>query len=577
MSNLFLGTFSQGLQAFMPIAAALAWCDAYGVGSLSSAIRRALVLSIPASFLAAWLFRVSARQPLDEALLALAALIVIVLFDRMSAESDPRARSASRRTTITFWTAAGCACLIVVRQTMVIVATLGTAAVELRSFDPTATILATASLTGLIAWLWSRLVRRLPAALVQSATRTFLALFFIQGLMYALHKSAEARLLPWSEAVHAATEPYGPDGLYGLHFSDLLVLAPLIVVARLWMRNRVSVVPARRSPAARHRAAMGAATLAFCMLMSIQHSDARLPQAEPGARAADLARLASRPHVLFRHTATGPDFGKLAIAPLDTPDRERQFAALTCERLSFANGRGLCLHLQRGVFNTYTAFLLDNRLATGASIKLQGLPSRTRTAADGRVGAVTVFVTGDNYATDFSTRTTIIDLAGGDQIGDLEEFSVWRGGQRFRAEDFNFWGVTFANDGNTFYAALRSAGSTYLVRGELALRRLTVMRENVECPSLSPDNRLLAYKKRVGPSPDSWRLHVLDLKTNVERPIAGETRAVDDQVEWLDAGHLLYGVRRRTTSISDVWMVAIDEAQPSRVFIAEAESPIVVR
>ena len=54
--------------------------------------------------------------------------------------------------------------------------------------------------------------------------------------------------------------------------------------------------------------------------------------------------------------------------------------------------------------------------------------------------------------------------------------------------------------------------------------------EDVECPSLSPDETRVAFKRRQG---DNWRLHVLDLDTGREYPLA-ETRSVDDQVEWLD-------------------------------------------
>jgi len=287
--------------------------------------------------------------------------------------------------------------------------------------------------------------------------------------------------------------------------------------------------------------------------------------------------MAARPHVLFRDTTSGASFGRLTMAALDAPSGERRSVALTCERVSFAGGRGLCLHLQRGVFNSYTALLLDRGLKPGATIKLEGLPSRTRASADGRVGAITVFVLGDDYAAAFSTRTTLVDLASGDEIGELEQFSTWRENARFKEVDFNFWGVTFAKDGNTFYAALRTGGKTFLVRGDLALRKLTVMRENVECPAISPDNRLLAYKKRVGPSPDSWRLHVLDLQSNVERIIAAETRYIDDQVEWLDDRRVLYAIPRRTTTMADVWVAAIDGPEPSRIFLPQAESPIVVR
>ena len=52
---------------------------------------------------------------------------------------------------------------------------------------------------------------------------------------------------------------------------------------------------------------------------------------------------------------------------------------------------------------------------------------------------------------------------------------------------------------------------------------------------------------------------------------------INDQVEWLDAEHVLYGIPRRTTSIVDVWVAPIDGSGPARVFLTEAESPIIVR
>jgi hypothetical protein len=138
--------------------------------------------------------------------------------------------------------------------------------------------------------------------------------------------------------------------------------------------------------------------------------------------------------------------------------------------------------------------------------------------------------------------------------------------------------VTFARDSNVFYATLRTAGTTYLVRGDLQHRSLTVVRDNVECPALSPDNRLLAFKKRVGPASAPWRFYVLDLATLTERPVAAETRSIDDQLEWLDDAHLLYGAPRAgRLSGSDVWIAPIDGSGPARIFLPDAESPIAVR
>jgi hypothetical protein len=267
----------------------------------------------------------------------------------------------------------------------------------------------------------------------------------------------------------------------------------------------------------------------------------------------------------------------LSVTPLDAPDSGRAATPLPCERVSFAGGHGLCLHTEPGIFPRYAAAVLDGALRPFASITLEGRPSRTRTSADGRVGAITVFVFGENYAAPFSTRTTLVDMSSGDVIGELEQFSTWRDGARFRAADFNFWGVTFASDPGTFYATLRTGGSTYLVRGDLALRRLTVLRDNVECPSLSPDGRTIAFKKRVGSRADEWRLAVLDLETMTERLIAADTRRIDDQVEWLDAAHVLYAVPGGTASLTDVWIAPIDGSAQARLFLPQAESPIVVR
>jgi hypothetical protein len=554
MANLFFRTLSQALQALMPIAAALTWCARGGAPQRTVAIRRGLLLSIPASVPAAWWFHHSAARASDEAVLALLAFAIGLLWTR----AGTRALVAA-------------AIVIVVRQTMEIGSVLAVAAFELRSFDATSAIVVAVVTAAVVAWLWMRAIGALSPQLVAVATRAFALVFLAQLAVYAFHESAEARLLPWSEPLHAATEAYGPDGIYGVHFSDLLILGPLAAVGWIVVHARIFA-----GAIAKRRVATGTVVVLCLASMGMQRADAQPPLAHAGAPFTELAPVLARPHLVFRGTSPGANFGRLSAAPLDDL-RLRLATAVTCERVSFAGGRGVCLHVDRGVFNRYTALLLDGQLHTGASIKLQGLPSRTRAAADGQVGAITVFVTGDDYASEFSTRTTIVDLSSGDEIGELEHFATWRNGSRFRAVDFNFWGVTFAREGNAFYASLRSAGTTYLVRGELALRRLTVLRTGVECPSLSPDGRLLAYKKRVGPGPDTWRLHVLDLMSNVERIIDSETRFIDDQVEWLDAQHVLYAIPRRTTAISDVWVAPVDGSGPAKIFLAEAESPIVVR
>ena len=200
------------------------------------------------------------------------------------------------------------------------------------------------------------------------------------------------------------------------------------------------------------------------------------------------------------------------------------------------------------------------------------MPSRARVSPDGRYGSVTFFVQGHAYAEagSFSTRTTLIDLQRGEKIAELEQFTVTRAGRQVTAADANFWGVTFAHDGDRFYATMATGGKTYLIRGSVAASTARVIHENVECPSLSPDGTRLAYKKRVSSGTKPWRLAVLDLRT-MRETLLEETRSVDDQVEWLDDNRALYGVD------GEIWVVRADGGGQPRRFMAAAESPAVVR
>ena len=109
-------------------------------------------------------------------------------------------------------------------------------------------------------------------------------------------------------------------------------------------------------------------------------------------------------------------------------------------------------------------------------------------------------------------------------------------------------------------------------------RTAHVVRDGVECPSLSPDNRRIAFKKRMPGVRLLWRIHVLDLPDGVETPLA-ETRSVDDQVEWLDDATILYALPNvgKAQPVMDVWAMPADGSGAPRMLLTNAESPAVVR
>lgn len=292
---------------------------------------------------------------------------------------------------------------------------------------------------------------------------------------------------------------------------------------------------------------------------------------------ADQPRLPSppaRPFLMSISLIPGEGFKHVVIAPLDAPDGARYVTPLVCDRVYFAGTRGLCLGAADN--RTYVARVFDERFALPTSFTLTGAPSRTRLSPDGRRAAFTVFDEGHSYADGvFSTRTTIVDTIAGTAIGELESWTVTRDGVPFTSADFNFWGVTFAPDGNTFYATLRTKGSAYLIEGDVDARTAQVLLQGAECPSLSPDQTRIAFKKRLGGAGGWWQLSLYDRSTRAVRALTGETDSVDDQVEWLDAANLIYF--RPTVDGNIIWRLPVDTGDKPQPFVHEGYSPAVVR
>jgi hypothetical protein len=302
---------------------------------------------------------------------------------------------------------------------------------------------------------------------------------------------------------------------------------------------------------------------------------------QPIASTASPERLRSAPHVYFSSTRTN-EFGHVVIASLDAPDDQRFVTDLACERIDFAVERGVCLVDNRAnILPPGIARIVDRDFKPIFSLDLPGFPSRTRISPDEKYAATTAFVTGESYTGDFATRTYILNLHTGELIGDLERFTTWRDGKTFSAVDFNFWGVTFTKDSNRFYATLATGGNIFLVEGNVSERSMRVIRQDVECPSLSPDEMHIAFKRRQ-PSKVEWRLHVLDLASMKDWPITAEPRSIDDQVEWLDNEHVLYhfAEERGLPEVAvNVWAspIAPDATEQRRLFIRGGLSPAVVR
>jgi hypothetical protein len=290
---------------------------------------------------------------------------------------------------------------------------------------------------------------------------------------------------------------------------------------------------------------------------------------------AEAAAGATESYLAFRQTAVDENYGRVGTTPLDEPAAEPDLRDLSCERIHMSATSGVCLSVDRRAVTTAEVLLLDGEMNVRHRLATPGIPSRARVSPDGRWAATTTFVTGHSYAqSGFSTQTEIYDMASGESLGNVEEFTITQDGAEVTAVDVNVWGVTFSADGESFYATVKTGGEVFLARGDVSKQAVEMLDVPAECPSLSPSGKLLAYKAVSGPG--IWEIRVRSLADDSVTVVA-ETRSVDDQIEWLDDATVVYGLGREGEAVTDVWAAPADGSGQPQVLIPQAWSPAVVR
>jgi high-affinity iron transporter len=195
-------------------------------------IAGAVVLSI----IAAFLLQRAANQALWEGVLAIVAAVSVASLTihmwrtarRIRQEIEGRLqRSALKRGAAAFVGVFGFTLLMITREGMETALLMGALLFQVQSTSLASGAAVGTAVAAFIAWLWSRYGHRVNLGLFFQVTAVFLMVFVVQLLIYGFHELTEANIFPYSEPLHWATEPYGPDGRYGQYLTYLLVILPL--------------------------------------------------------------------------------------------------------------------------------------------------------------------------------------------------------------------------------------------------------------------------------------------------------------------------------------------------------------
>jgi len=221
--------FREGFEAFLSVAIIFAFLRKTGRDWLRPAVYAGIVASIIASFaLGWWLMRVN--QSFWEGVLGLVAAVLVASFvvhvwrtapkmkgdmeRRLDVYSSPASRLMAMAG-VFFFTA-----LMVTREGMETALML----IQVRNSRFILGSLLGIAAAAAMSWAWAHYGHRIDVKRFFQVTGLFLLLFTIQILFYSIHEFSEAEVLGrWSEAIHNATEPYSPVGVYGKWISVVMV------------------------------------------------------------------------------------------------------------------------------------------------------------------------------------------------------------------------------------------------------------------------------------------------------------------------------------------------------------------
>ena len=244
-------TMREGIEAFLIVAITAGILRQTGRAALLPALYWGTGVAIGVSFIASWFFAQAENKPLWEGFLAAAAAVMVVTMTvymwrtartmRTSIGTRIELATKDKVSAAAWWGVFVFVLLMIVREGMETALLLSTLLLQEGERNLFVGALIGVACAAFLAWAWTRYGRRINLTRFFQVTAIFLLIFSLQLVIYTLHEFFEAGAVPLvdNEFWHAATEPYGPEGLYGQWLTYLMVLIPAGWLCLAWLKDRI--------------------------------------------------------------------------------------------------------------------------------------------------------------------------------------------------------------------------------------------------------------------------------------------------------------------------------------------------
>jgi len=238
--------FREGFESFLTVAIIFAYLKKTGRDWLRPAVWWGIAVSIVASAILGWWLQ-RLNQPLWEGVLALVAAVLVASFvihlwrvaPRMKQQMEQKLEvHASKGSTPLAWLGVFVFTLLMITREGMETALMLIQVGNMPRFWLGCALGLAAAVS--LSWLWAHYGHRINVKRFFQVTGLFLLLFTVQIVFYAIHEFSEAEILPNSEAIHLATEPYSADGRY-----SMWIMFGMVAVCAAWLAGVTALDRAR--------------------------------------------------------------------------------------------------------------------------------------------------------------------------------------------------------------------------------------------------------------------------------------------------------------------------------------------